>query len=161
MSAQNWFVKNVSDCPWFGTEKFGQVAVFEGAGDARFKQIGVNIHIVAPGQPACLYHREDQQEDFLVLKGECKLLVEEQEVPLKTWDFVHCEPGATHVFVGSGDGPCAILMIGARSPDQELTYPVSELAKSYGASAEAETHDPKVAYANCGEWKPFEVAWPI
>lgn len=159
MSAQPWFVKNVSDGPWVGTEKFGQVNVFEGAD--KFKQIGVNIHIVAPRQPACLYHRENQQEDFLVLSGTCRVLIDEQDIPLKTWDFVHCEPGVNHVFVGGDNGPCAILMIGARSPNKELTYPVSELARSHGASVDIEAHNPREAYANCGEWKQFDVDWPI
>jgi hypothetical protein len=51
------------------------------------------------------------------------------------------------VFVGAGDGPCAILMTGARSADEKLLYPVSELAARYGASAEGETPDPAIAYA--------------
>jgi hypothetical protein len=40
-----------------------------------------------------------------------------------------------------------ILITGARSPDEQLLYPVSELAGRYGASAEEETPDPKQAYA--------------
>jgi hypothetical protein len=51
------------------------------------------------------------------------------------------------VFVGAGDGPCVILMAGARTDDEQLLYPVSELAAQYGASAEEETPDPKQAYA--------------
>jgi hypothetical protein len=26
--------------------------------------------VLAPGQPACFHHRENEQEDFLVLSGE-------------------------------------------------------------------------------------------
>ena len=40
-----------------------------------------------------------------------------------------------------------ILMVGARTDDEQLLYPVSELAARYGASAEEETADPKQAYA--------------
>jgi len=50
-----------------------------------------------------MYHGEDAQEDFLVLAGECILIVEGQERPLRTWDFVHCPPWTEHVFVGTGD----------------------------------------------------------
>ena len=46
-----------------------------------------------PGQPMGLYHRENAQEDFLVLAGECLLIVEGEERELKTWDFFHCPPG--------------------------------------------------------------------
>ena len=38
---------------------------------------GVNIQVVHPGQPNCYYHGEEGQEDFLVLSGECLLLIEE------------------------------------------------------------------------------------
>jgi hypothetical protein len=38
-----------------------------------------------------------------------------------------------------GDGPCVILATGARTPDEKLLYPVSELAARYGASAEEDT----------------------
>ena len=50
-------------------------------------------------------------------------------------------PGTEHIFVGAGDGPCVILMAGTRTPDEQLHYPVSELAARYGASADEETTD--------------------
>jgi uncharacterized cupin superfamily protein len=52
-----------------------------------------------------------------------------------------------HVFVGAGDAPCVILMAGARTEDEQLFYPVSELAARYGASTDEATTDPKQAYA--------------
>jgi quercetin dioxygenase-like cupin family protein len=51
------------------------------------------------------------QEGFLVLSGECTLIVEEEERPLRQWDYFHCPADTRHVIVGAGDGPCAILMI--------------------------------------------------
>jgi hypothetical protein len=48
--------------------------------------------------------------------------------------------------LGAGDGPCVILMVGARSENWRVRYPVSELAARYGASAEEETSDPSRAY---------------
>ena len=39
-----------------------------------------------------------------------------------------------------------ILMAGTRPADEQLRYPVSELAARYGASAERETTDPDEAY---------------
>jgi uncharacterized cupin superfamily protein len=82
-----------------------------------------------------------------VLSGECRLLVDGEERPLGAWDFVQCPAGTQHVFVGAGDGPCVILMTGARTKEEQLLYPLSELAARYGASAEEETPDPKQAYA--------------
>ena len=52
----------------------------------------MNIHVLWPGQPNGLYHRESVQEDFLVVAGECLVLIEGEELALKAWDFVHC-PG--------------------------------------------------------------------
>ena len=58
----------------------------------RFDQVGIGVGILQPGQPNGMYHGEDAQEDFLVLSGECLLLVEGQERRLRAWDFVHCPP---------------------------------------------------------------------
>ena len=86
-----------------------------------------------PGQR--LYHEESNQEDFLVLHGECIAVIEEQERPLRQWDFVHCPPGTRHVFVGAGDGPCAILMIGARDPTIAASTRSARSAARHGADA--------------------------
>jgi uncharacterized cupin superfamily protein len=143
---EGWFVVNVRDVEWWTSKTFGSACRFE-SNDASFQQFGLNLRVLEPGKPNCLYHSEKQQEAFLVLSGECRLLVEGQERPLRTWDFFHCPAGTEHVFVGAGDSPCVILMAGARTPDEQLLYPVSELAAGYGASAEEETPDPRQAYA--------------
>jgi uncharacterized cupin superfamily protein len=144
-AADGWFVVNVRDARWSTSENSerkppGSDCRFESR-EAPFPQLGIKIRVIEPGQPNAMYHAENQQEDFLVLSGECRLIVEGEERPLRAWDFVHCPPGTHHVFVGSGDGPCAILMVGARLADESLYYPVSELAARYGASVETETTD--------------------
>jgi uncharacterized cupin superfamily protein len=143
----DWFSVNVRDTAWRTHEAFGASCRFE-TPDAPFPEFGINIRVLQPGQPNCLYHSESAQEDFLVLAGECLLLVDGEERPLRAWDFVHCPAGTEHVFVGAGDGPSVVLMAGARQPDEKLLYPVSELARRYGASAEADTTDPEEAYAS-------------
>ncbi len=140
---EGWFVVNAREARWLGGD-FGAYTRFEG--DARFPQIGINIGVLEPGQPACMYHRESEQEDFLVLSGECLLLIEGEERALKAWDFVHCPASTDHVFVGAGSGPCAILAIGAR-PTKEIVYPANELAQRHGAGVDADTPDPTEAYA--------------
>jgi len=64
-----------------------------------------------------MYHGEEEQEDFIVLSGECLLLIEGEERALKQWDFVHCPPWTEHVFVGAGDGPCVLLAVGSRTSE--------------------------------------------
>jgi uncharacterized cupin superfamily protein len=142
----DWFVKNVRDAAWGTHEAFGAAGRFEPE-PGTFDQLGINIRVLEPGQPNCLYHRENLQEDFLVLLGEPLLLIDGEERPLKAWDFVHVPPGVDHVFVGAGNGPSAILMVGARSPDEELFYPAAEVAQKHGAAAEKDTPSPEEAYA--------------
>jgi uncharacterized cupin superfamily protein len=149
-ASEGWFIVNARDSEWWVSKAFGSGTVF-GSEAAPFPQLGINISVLEPGQPNCLYHAElNQQEAFLVLSGHCKLLVEGEERDLGPWDFFHCPAGTEHVFVGAGDEPCVVLMAGARSEDEQLLYPKSELAAKYGASAEEETSDGSEAYA------PFE-----
>jgi uncharacterized cupin superfamily protein len=140
---EGWFVVNAREAAWRDSD-FGAYTRFEG--DVHFPQIGINISVLAPGQPSCMYHGEDEQEDFLVLSGQCLLLVEGQERLLEAWDFVHCPAWTEHVFVGAGDGPCTLLAIGGRS-DGDVIYPEAEVAQRHGAGVEKTTKEPKEAYA--------------
>jgi uncharacterized cupin superfamily protein len=151
--SDGWFVVNVRDAEWVTSETFGSGCGFESR-QSEFQQLGINLSVLEPGEPNCLYHSESQQEGFLVLSGEGRLLVDGEERLLRPWDFFHCPAGTEHVFVGAGDGPCVILMVGARSEDEQLFYPVSELAARYGASAEEETSNPREAYARFERAKP-------
>ena len=156
----DWFVVNVADAPAMAHERAGMTAAFEDPAD-RFPQIGINIRVIEPGQPNAKYHSESMQEDFLVLVGECVAIIEGQERRLRAWDFVHCPPGTEHVFVGAGDEPCAILMVGARGPEKTLFYPVSEAAARYGASAAEPTPNPAEAYADWeARFTPTKLPWP-
>jgi uncharacterized cupin superfamily protein len=132
-------------------ETFGAACVFEGDA-APFPQVGYTIAVLQPGQPSGMYHPETCQEDFLVLAGECLLVVEGQERTLRAWDFVHCPPGTDHIFVGAGDGPCVIFMAGARSERKTITYPRNEVARRHGAGVETETQVPHEAYAPFPKW---------
>jgi uncharacterized cupin superfamily protein len=154
---EGWFVVNAREAAWRDSD-FGAYTRFEG--DVHFPQIGINISVLAPGQPSCMYHGEDEQEDFLVLSGECLLLVEGQERLLKAWDFVHCPAWTEHVFVGAGDGPSTLLAVGSRS-DGDVIYPEAEVAQRHGAGVEKETKEPKEAYANFSHDVPakFREEW--
>jgi uncharacterized cupin superfamily protein len=143
---EGWFVVNVADAVWFDHPNLGAQGVFESP-QAEFTGLGIHIAVLLPGQPNGMYHRESIQEDFLVLSGECLLLVEEQERRLRAWDFVHCAPETDHIFVGAGDGPCVILMTSPRGP-HTIHYPRSEIALRHGAGVETATDSPREAYAS-------------
>ena len=152
-TGEGWFVLNARDAVWLTWEARGSLCSFESP-ESSFPQLGFGLHLLEPGQPTGLYHAESEQEAFLVLAGECTLLVEGTERILRPWDFFHCPPGTEHIFVGAGDAPCVILMAGTRSADMTVVYPVSELAARYGASVKEETTDPDEAYAPLplGRW---------
>jgi uncharacterized cupin superfamily protein len=154
---EGWFVVNARESAW-KTGDFGAYTRFQG--DVSFPQIGINIGVLDPGQPGCMYHREENQEDFLVLHGECLLLVEGEERQLRAWDFVHCPAWTNHVFVGAGEGPCAILAIGARM-GKGLVYPREDVALRHGAGVEEETSSGDEAYARFTEDvdTPYRKGW--
>ena len=160
VTSDGWFVMNLTDAQAMTNPNSGSFLEFQPKGSP-WPEVGVNVHILLPGQQACRYHQESAQEDFLVLAGECLLIVEEQERPLRQWDFVHCPGGTRHVFVGAGEGPCAVLMIGARPEPTDIHYPVSEVAGRHGASVETPTDVPREAYAAWpGPWEPTTTPWP-
>ena len=134
---EGWFVVNVRDAEWFSSGTRGAACWFAneyGEPPIEFAQLGINVTVLEPGQSS-VYHAEANQEAFLVLVGECRLLVEGEERLLRAWDFFHSPPWTEHAFVGAGDAPCVILMVGAHlSP--EVRYPVSDLAARYGASVD-------------------------
>ncbi len=160
-SGPGWFVLNARDARWRHREGRGESLNFTGRDAetaAHFPQFGVNLVVLQPGEPIGMYHWENEQEDFLVLSGEGLLLVEEEARPLRQWDFVHTPAGASHMIVGAGDGPCAVLAIGGRAhmdTEDWGAYPVSELALRHGAGVEEETNDADVAYARFPESVPM------
>jgi len=156
-----WFVVNVKEADWNASPAFGRRCSFEKTGP--FPQTGVGLAVLEPGKPNCRYHREEAQEDFLVLSGECLLLVNGEERRLKAWDFVHCPPGVSHVFVGAGEGPCVVLMIGHRCGDaQRYWYPESEVARRHGAQVPQPTDQIPVAYSDVTPSVPLDrPEWPL
>jgi quercetin dioxygenase-like cupin family protein len=158
-----WFVVNVREAAWVRNDAFGGRCVFESSPrvlaerpdveSQMFADVGFTLAVLEPGKPSGMYHAESSQEDFLVLEGTCLLLVEEQERPLRAWDFVHCATGTRHSFVGTGDGPCVIFMTGARRDGDTIVYPASDTARARGAGVEIETPRPAEAYASFPSWR--------
>jgi uncharacterized cupin superfamily protein len=150
---QGWFVLNARETQWWDRKGRGILCEFEGAGfegAADFEQLGINLTVLAPGEPMAMYHRENDQEDFLMLAGEALAIVEGEQRPLRRWDLLHCPAGTNHVVIGTGDAPCVILAVGARTistgPDWGA-YTVDETALRHGAGVERETTDAGEAYA--------------
>ena len=158
-----WFVLNVRDAAWMRHDVFGARCAFEADGrlvkerpELEVQQHlhrGFRLHVLQPGEPSTMYHGETDQEDFLVLRGECLLIVEWEERRLREWDFLHCAPNTNHSFVGAGDGPCVILMVGARTEHGTIIYPRDEVALGHRAGVEQDTPSPQDAYARFPHWR--------
>jgi hypothetical protein len=91
--SDGWFVLNVRDAAWMRHEIFGARCGFEADGRLakerpefevqHHAQVGFKLHVLQPDKPTTMYHRESDQEDFLVLSGECLLIVEGEERRLR------------------------------------------------------------------------------
>jgi uncharacterized cupin superfamily protein len=161
ITSEGWFVVNLEDALAVRNEEKGGASYPIEPRELPFPDFGVHVRVLSPGEPNALYHAENAQEGFLVLSGECTLIVENEERPLRQWDYFHCPADTHHIFVGAGDGPCTILMIGARPAEERLHYPVSDVAAKYGASSAQDTEDPDEAYADWpGEFLPLRLPWP-
>ena len=143
----SWYVRNVSELEWDDRGPRGHVTDLVVDEDA---QVHANLFVLGPGEMMSMYHWEADQEDFFVLAGEAVLIVEDEERPLRQWDFFHCPPDVPHTIVGAGTRPTTILAIGAREHQAGAGwggYPYSEVAMKHDASAPEETTSAKVAYA--------------
>jgi uncharacterized cupin superfamily protein len=165
-AGEGWFVLNAREARWYNREGQGVAPGLQGRAD--FRQLGMGLNVLAPGEPMAMYHWETDQEDFLVLCGEALLIIEGEERPLRQWDFVHCPPGTNHVIVGAGDGPCIVFAVGAlehhttgarvdgtlQGREDWGAYTVDEAALRHGAGVEEETTQAEVAYARFPEPEP-------
>jgi uncharacterized cupin superfamily protein len=149
----DWFIRNIRDVQWYDGGYSGVYGDFE-QGES-FPEFGFNFGVVWPGQRVAMYHREDHQEGFLVLSGECLLIVEGEERPLKQWDYFHCPPGTAHTLVGAGDGPAFVIAVGSRTGPGNVVRPVDPVALKHRAGVERETSDPAEAYASFPEPEPI------
>jgi uncharacterized cupin superfamily protein len=151
---EGWFVVNAQDSRWREEGPLGSYCTFEGK--RRFPHFGINISVLEPGETMGMYHRENGQEAFLVLAGECTLIVEGKERRLVTWDFFYCAPGTEHIIVAAGQQSAVVLAVGARGRGVGggILYTVCKAAARYGASVARETTKPATAYAKIREGLP-------
>jgi uncharacterized cupin superfamily protein len=147
-----WFVVNVGEARWLHN-RMRSVCRFGGEGEAHFDDLGLGLYHLQPGQSMSLYHHEAGQEDFLVLRGRCTLLIEGHERALGQWDFVHCPAGTAHTIVTT-DQPALILAVGARKERGSARYPVEAIAIAHGAGVPDESTSASEVYASFGEPTP-------
>ena len=110
---EGWFVVNARESRWREEGPLGSYCTFEGK--RRFPHFGINISVLEPGETMGMYHRENGQEAFLVLAGECTLIVEGEERRLGHVGLLLLRAGdPTPLVVAAGRAICRILAVGAR-----------------------------------------------
>lgn len=160
VTSEGWFVHNLEDALAVRMQRGGALYPLEPR-EAPFRDLGVNVRVLWPGDASALYHAEHVQEGFLVLAGHCLLVVDDEERPLRQWDYFHCPAGTRHVIVGAGDAPSVVLMIGSRREGASVSYPASAVAARHGASVSKDTNDPDEAYADWPQdFEPVRLPWP-
>lgn len=147
-----WFVVNARDAPWTHDELRSRCR-FGGEGEAHFDDLGIGLYWLRPEQAMAMYHHEAGQEDFLVLRGSCVLVVEGRERRLEPWDLFHCPASTPHTIV-AGDEPSLLLAVGARKERGSARYPVEATAVRRGAGVERATASAAEAYARFGAPRP-------
>ena len=154
-SGEGWYVLSAREARWYHAE--GRPALCDLEGDQQFPQLGINVQVLSPGESMGMYHWEADQEDFLVVAGQALLIIEGEERPLRTWDFVHCPAETKHIILGAGDGPCVVVAVGARAHADGPGwggYTVEEVALRHGAGVERETNEADEAYAHVARRQP-------
>jgi mannose-6-phosphate isomerase-like protein (cupin superfamily) len=158
-AGEGWFVVNAREARWIERPGRGYSVPLTGwteeEAETYFRQLGINLVVLGPGEPIGMYHWEADQEGFLVLSGDALLIVEGEERRLGPWDFVHCPPETKHVFVGAGEAGCVLIAAGSREHIGEHcnggAYVVDETALRHGAAITEETDAP---YAHLPEPRP-------
>jgi len=150
----DWSVRNVRELTWTENRMGAYCDLLQGDDDAA-EEFAINLNVLGAGQPMAIYHREPHQEGFLVLRGDCELIVDGESRPLRQWDYFHCPPDVPHVVVGRGEEPALVLAVGSRVGGGGATYPPEPLASRYGASTTDEL-DARAAYAQFGPSEEIE-----
>ncbi len=147
-----WFVVNVRDAAWVTNEAFGARCLFEA--DVPVLRERPDLERSASstlGSSSPLSTRVSQavsttptlrRRIFSCCAASAWRVLRMRSGGYGSWDFLHCAPGTYHGFVGAGDEPCVLLMVGSRVGDRTFDYP------EQGAKSSQE------AYLGYPYWRP-------
>ena len=83
---QGWFIANIRELSWRRLPENGIWCEFDDPDD-RSPQLGIGVHVLAPGQASAMYHSENEDEEgFLILDGEWEAA---QDDPLRHVRMMH------------------------------------------------------------------------
>ncbi len=88
-------------------------------------QFGANLVMLEPGAVSSLRHWHRVEDEFvMVTEGECILMQDEGEIPMRAGDCAAFPAGSTngHCFVNRSDKVAKFLVVGTRSRAEVATY---------------------------------------
>ena len=104
-----------------------------------FGEIGYTLAVLEPGKPTGMYHAESLRRISSSSRASAWRSSRSRSGDCGSSTSSTVPPGTRHVFVGAGDSPCVLLMIGNRVGEGGIVYPRSEVALERGAGVEQET----------------------
>lgn len=94
------------------------------------RNFGVNLTRLPPGAASALRHAHEKQDEFVyILEGECVLVTDAGETPMKPGMCAGFPAGTgdAHHLVNRGTADCLYLEIGDRTLFEKVTYPDDDL----------------------------------
>lgn len=94
------------------------------------KNFGVNLTRLPPGAASALRHAHEKQDEFVyILEGECTLVTDAGETPMRPGMCAGFRAGTgdAHHLVNRGAADCVYLEIGDRTPFEKVDYPDDDL----------------------------------
>jgi len=113
------------------------------------KNLGVNLTTLHPGGESALLHRHSMQDEFIyIVDGKPTLVTDEGELELEPGMCAgFAAQGRAHQLVNRTDKPVTYLEMGDRTPGDEGSYPVDDLAAKLGTDGKwIFTHKDGAAY---------------
>lgn len=94
------------------------------------RNFGVNLTRLPPGAASALRHAHERQDEFVyILEGECTLVTDAGETPMRVGMCAGFPAGTgdAHHLVNRGDADCLYLEIGDRTLFETVDYPDDDL----------------------------------
>lgn len=104
------------------------------------KNFGVNLTRLPPGSASALRHAHEKQDEFVhILEGECILVTDAGETPMKAGMCAGFRAGTgdAHHLVNRGDNDCVYLEVGDRTRFEKVDYPDDDLMILPGADGKS------------------------
>lgn len=104
-------VKNVMHERIFSDEKMGKTFLFD------TKNMFCDIYCFKPGQMRKPHLHKTQDKVYYILEGECKFIVNDEEITIKAGEITIARAGERHIIKNEGNENLSMLVFMAPNPN--------------------------------------------